>query len=679
LARLPIARATALCAGALVVAMALPDAWAQEAAEPSVPRRTGIAISINDGNTIEAQPGAITIQGTTNAPTDSIVSVSIEGATQTTVVREGGDWSVSWSSALPAGRHAVDVSISAPDGQTGSARQVLVVAGTPTGTTSVLPPPPPPPPAKEKDFLASTDRWRIAPPPYEINTTPGRWNPYEQRTLKGDKPIRGDKLFLALTGISDTLVEPRTLPTPAGVSTADRDIDFFGEPEQFFAVQNFVGSIDLFSGDTAFRPIDWRIKATFFANLNYLRVEENAIVKPDVRRGTTRTDEAFAIQELFFEKKLADLGPNFDFISFRVGIQPFTSDFRGFIFSDMNLGVRVFGNLHSNRYQYNLAYFDRLEKDTNSGLNKLEFRDQRVVVANLYRQDTFARGHTIEVSIHYLRDDATFVFDENGFLARPDPTGDFTPHGIEATYLGFASLGHAGRFNIDSAAYYVFGTDELNPIAGRELVMENGAFRFIEEVDIKAWMAALEVSYDRDWLRPRLAFFAASGDDNLNDRDAEGFDSIFDNPNFAGGGFSFFNRAGIRLAGTGVALVNRGSLLPDLTSSKDEGQPNFVNPGLYLASAGLDVEFTPKVKGIFTANYLRFAQTEVLEGLLFQAPIRTEIGWDISAGVRYRPFLNQNFVVVFGAATLLPGRGYEDIYETDDPLYQAFTSVTLTF
>src|SRR6185436_19636670 len=106
----------------------------------------------------------------------------------------------------------------------------------------------------------------------------------------------------------------------------------------------------------------------------------------------------------------------------------------------------------------------------------------------------------------------------------------------------------------------------------------------------------------------------------------------FDNPAFAGGGFSFWNRLGIRLAGTGVTLVNRGSLLPDLRSSKEEGQPNFVNPRLRLLTTGVDLEVTPKLKVIATANYLEFDATETLEKLLFQAPIDREIGWDLSIG-----------------------------------------------
>ena len=34
------------------------------------------------------------------------------------------------------------------------------------------------------------------------------------------------------------------------------------------------------------------------------------------------------------EAKLFDVGSNYDFVSIRAGIQPFTSDFRGFLYRD---------------------------------------------------------------------------------------------------------------------------------------------------------------------------------------------------------------------------------------------------------------------------------------------------------------------------------------------------------
>jgi hypothetical protein len=528
--------------------------------------------------------------------------------------------------------------------------------------------------------MEMTDRWRIVPPPYELDEkSKGRFDPYNQNVLKGDFPVKVrdfKDVFFVFTGISDTLAESRTLPTPSGVSAVKPgSIGFFGNDNQNVFNQNVILSAELFQGDTAFTPIKQRLKATLIANLNYVHVRENGILKPDVRRGTKRTDLQLALQEIFYERKLRDLSANYDFLSFRAGSQPFTSDFRGFIFSDTNAGFRLFGNHASNRYQYNLAIFDEREKDTNSGLNTLlERRGQQVVVANFYWQDFLHPGFTEEFSIHQLRDQRSFKYDRNGNLVRPAPVGAFTPHSINATYLGAAGLGHIGRLNIDHALYFVFGRDSLNPIAGPDPKLRDR-----DSVRIGAGMAALELSYDRDWLRPRLAFFYSTGDRRPRDRTARGFDSILDNTNFAGGGFSFFNRLGIRLAGAGVSLVERGSLLPSLRSSKDEGQPNYVNPGLQLVSAGLDVDVTPRLKGIFTANYIRLDTTKPLEAILFQGNIHKTIGTDLSIGLKYRPYLNNNVVIVGGAAALIPGQGFKDIYEKPGTLYHLFTNVILTF
>ena len=51
------------------------------------------------------------------------------------------------------------------------------------------------------------------------------------------------------------------------------------------------------------------------------------------------------------------------------------------------------------------------------------------------------------------------------------------------------------------------------------------------------------------------AIVAGAQDRGLQLPEATGFDSIFDNPNFAGGGTSLFLRQSIRLTGTGVALT----------------------------------------------------------------------------------------------------------------------------
>jgi hypothetical protein len=647
----------------------------------AAPGHAGIAsaLTIAADRTAFSTGEPIIIRGRATLPPLSVVTVTIDGASSATVVDLNGSWEVTWPSPLGAGSHEVTVAASADVGPA-TATSTIVVGRLPRRPLDVEPAlRSGVEPLRPEDYQAVTDRWRLVPPPYELNAEPSRWDPYNQNILKGDLPIPGHRnLFFVLTGVVNTLVEARTLPTPSGASSTEPAITFFGGERQQFVDQGLFLTAELFHGLTAYRPIDWRLRATLAADFNYLRLQENGGVNPDVREGRTRTDSNLNLQELFGEVKLADLSPSFDFLSLRAGIQPFNSDFRGFVFSDTNLGLRLFGNYASNRYQYNLALFDRLEKDTNSGLNLLERREQQVAVLNVFRQDTPV-GHTVELSVHYVRDQPSFAFDENGFLARPDPVGDFTPHEVTAWYFGYAGAGHFGRFNLDSALYYVTGDDTLNPIAGRQLVNGPDGFFYREAVDIRAGMAAVELSWDRDWIRPKIAAFYATGDDDLNDRHAEGFEAIFDNPNFAGGGFSFWNRLGIRLAGTGVTLVNRGSLLPDLRTSKDEGQLNFVNPGLQLVSLGVDLDLTPKLRVVATGNYLRFDHTEVLEGLLFQSGIDREIGVDLSVGARWRPLLNQNLVVVGGVAGLLPGRGFDQIYDDPGTLVQAFANVILTF
>lgn len=532
-------------------------------------------------------------------------------------------------------------------------------------------------------FVPVEDRWRIGFPDWDrygkghprVDDYPyvrgDLANPYKQNVLKGDYPIIGQNIFFVLTATSKALVEERQTPlptTPFESTIRGLKEEFFGDPNQFFYNHFFILSLDLFHGDAAFRPMDWRVKVTPIFNVNYLDVTELAIVHPDVRRGTTRGRTWFSLEEWFVESKLADLSPDYDFLSVRVGSQPFVSDFRGFIFSDINRGARLFGNLRSNRDQFNIAVFAQLEKDTNSGLNTFKDRDQTILIANYYRQDFIWPGYTAQVSVHYNHDEPSFHFDKNDFLVRPDPVGVFKPHGLDVVYLGWTGDGHINRFNINHAFYWALGRDSQNPLAG-------------QGQDISAQMAALEVSYDRDWMRFRTSVFWASGDEDINNDRANGFDAILDNPNFAGGEFSYWQRNAIRLFG--VNLVQRESLIPNLRSSKIQGQSNFVNPGLFLANGGIDMDVTPKLRLINNVNFLLFDTVDPVRQFVFQKNIDHFIGTDLSTGVEYRPLLNNNIIVTMGVSALFPGKGFRDIFSkinaATTPLFAGFVDVALTY
>src|SRR5262249_48844016 len=149
------------------------------------------------------------------------------------------------------------------------------------------------------------------------------------------------------------------------------------------------------------------------------------------------------------------------------GSQPFVSDFRGFLFSDTNRAIRLFGTRLAQREQFNLVFFDQQEKDTNSELNTFQSRHQNLFIANYYRQDFLFPGYTSELSLHYNHDEAPFHFDKNSFLVRPDPVGVFTPHTLDVVYLGWAGDGHIGRYNISHACYWAVGHDSVNPLANQ--------------------------------------------------------------------------------------------------------------------------------------------------------------------------------------------------------------------
>jgi hypothetical protein len=531
------------------------------------------------------------------------------------------------------------------------------------------------------------NRWALEQPDYRryspkgeyLYTKPHWYDPFNRNRFKGDEPIwpelLGQQTFLNVTASSETLFDGRRVPSPSNVS-AERpgSSGFFGQGEQAFFDQTLRFSFDLFHGDASFKPVDWRIRITPELSLNDLDVRELGIVGPSPRSGTNRFDDHVGLQEAFVEVKLHDLGPNYDFVSARAGIQQFNADFRGFLFVDEQPALRIFGDLHSDRIEYNVAYFHLLEKNTNSGLNTFDRRHQQVVLGNVYLQDFFFPGYTAEFVGAWNKDDPSLHFDDNGFLVRPAPVGNVINqnpgagpilHGIRVGYFGWLGSGHIRRLNLTHAFYQAVGEDTFNPIAGRP-------------VTVNAQMAAVELSYDKDWIRYRVSTFYTSGDANPRDGRARGFDAIDDLPNFVGGLFSFWNREAIRLLGSGILLTSSGSLIPSLRSNKEEGQANFVNPGIFIANAGADFDITPKLKGFANFNYLRFQRTEPLEFILFQSPIRHSIGEDFGVGVEYRPPLSENIVLTGGASALQPGQGFIDIY-TSRTLFSLFGSVKFTF
>ena len=518
----------------------------------------------------------------------------------------------------------------------------------------------------DKTFLATPDRWRLL--------YAGKWyDPYNQNVLKGDIPITGtgnNMWFVELGLISDTLFEYQRIPLPVGgISTeSPNSNNTFGNGRRQLYVQNIIPSLSIIHGNTTFKPPDLEIRVIPVFNLNYIDGEEQ-VVRIDPTAGENRDDAHIGFSELFIDKHLVDISDRYDFISARVGIQKFNADFRGFLFNDEAPGVRIFGNWDNNKLQYNIGYFRRLNKDTNSAQNTFEDRYEDVYVANVFKQDALVLGHQLQGVVLHRRDNAGDegnYFDENGFLVRPAAIGDERPKNIRSTYLGLNSDGHIGRINTSTHFYYVFGEETHSQIAQRQ-------------VDISAGMAAVELSYDMDWIRFRGSVLWASGDGDTRDGQANGFDAVFDVPNFGGGDNTFLQRQGFPfVGGGGVNLFQRLSLFPNLRAGKEEGQSNFVNPGIRMLNLGADFEVLPELRVITNANYIQFDDTDVLETLRQDGSFDRDFGLDLSAGVLYRPFMHQNVQIRAGVGTLFPGDGAKELFG-DKQLWSAFANVILVY
>ena len=553
----------------------------------------------------------------------------------------------------------------------------------PTGVEPIVNPAglPPPEPFEHGIDMPVQDRWRILD---ALGRKENPLDPYNTNTLKADKPVFGDDWFINVAAIADTLYEPARVPTGVGASYTARpnSNSTFGKYGRTLISETDVLSLSLIKGDTAFKPPDLEVRLTPVFNFNYTTAGEIGVLNVNPAKGQTRADSFVGLQEGFIDYRIRTVSEYFDFDSIRVGIQPFNADFRGFLFQDNQLGVRLFGDRDANRWQYNLAYFQLLEKDTNSGLNDLgePVRQNGFFVANLFRQDFPVPGFTSQLVELYNwdREGDEVFFDKNGFLVRPAQIGDDRGYNYDVNYLGYNGDGHFGRINLSTSAYWLFGHQSHNQFGPAQ---NTGA-------TINAFFVAAEPSIDFDWARFRLSGLYASGAGRPQSGHLGGFDAVFENPQFAGADTSFWIRQSIPLiGGGGVALSTEDGVLADLRASKGEGQSNFDNPGIMLGGVGGDFDLLPEVRLSTNLNYLRFADTASLEFLRRQS-VPNEIGWDLSSAVTYRPLFTQNVVFRLSAAMLVPGSGIKSLYNTNggaalfgsgNLLYSVLANVIVTY
>jgi hypothetical protein len=508
----------------------------------------------------------------------------------------------------------------------------------PTPTQTTLPGPIP------------ADRWRIVD---ALGYPDNRIDPYSTNNpLKGDRPIFRTDDFSVLTATTNSLFEARQVPATLDSATGQLD-----GRQQFFDSQTATLDAVLYQGDTIFKPPDYQLRLT-----------------PTFNYSTTSTGPAkvtttsVGAQALFIETHLRDVSAQYDFDSVRVGIQPVTSDFRGFVLADQPLGVRLFGTRDNDVYQYSVGWYRRLPKNA---ARQDEFGKglpaNDLLMANLYIQDLFQQGLTSEFVLIYDRSrvPGTQVVTDT---ETPDSAPTFITgarHNYDVAYLGYSADGHVGILNLTGSVYEVLGRESQG-------MFIDGATR------VQANFAAVELSRDFDWTRLRVSGLHASGDGNPFDHRAEGFDGINQTAIFAGTDSTFFLHQRLPLVLDALDLKERDSLFPSLRPASDTGQSNFTNPGLDLVGLGTDLDLAPVLRISFDVDRLMFDRAQTLDAVLGRTNIPTSIGTDLSADAIYRPLNSQNVIVRLSASKLFAVPGARELVGGAAP-FSTFVNLVLTY
>src|SRR5471032_1758679 len=159
----------------------------------------------------------------------------------------------------------------------------------------------PPPEAFPTDWIPVPDRWRIVD---ALGIGGQWWDPYNQNVIKGDRPILGtNDWFMDLTGVSDSVAEFRSFPTPVGAQTTQNpgSLDVFGDANSALYTQTFIAGVDVYQGSTAYKPPEIEFRFAAAANINYAQVSERRILNVDPAKQPHRLDGIVALQEGFMD------------------------------------------------------------------------------------------------------------------------------------------------------------------------------------------------------------------------------------------------------------------------------------------------------------------------------------------------------------------------------------------
>ncbi len=231
-----------------------------------------------------------------------------------------------------------------------------------------------------------------------------------------------------------------------------------------------------------------------------------------------------------------DFGP----FKLRVGLQNFSVDPIGIVYSDWDWGARLYQDYGD--WSWSIFWFRKVEGDaaaigvTDSGVNDNEDFDAYNFQINKAWNNPFGEG-TLETGLFFVINDVQTVDlarERRGIVKSGDATSLY--------YVGASAQGNLGPFVVTGVYSHLFGKDATGFCRAKgqssSPTVTPGTAGTGEECNISAHTAYLGIDYPIPGL-PLIAgleFIAVSGDGDPNDRTAHAYDvaTLFDNEIFGG-------------------------------------------------------------------------------------------------------------------------------------------------
>ena len=363
--------------------------------------------------------------------------------------------------------------------------------------------------------------------------------------------------------------------------------------------------------------------------------------------------DRWRVERAYFEFKLPFLCGMNSYIG--VGHDLWTIDRRagGLVYFDDDPGIRWYG--HYDKFNWDFKFARKAEQTDKVDFGTDSNRDLYMLKLG------YDFGPAFKPNLFG-------AYDHNGAMVISNPS-DIELGTWDIYYIGANAVGKIGAFVYQIEGVYQGGSVDANS-AGKKLWGHS-------DFDVKSWAGLLNVGIDLAAYAPSLRKFMvslgvlyASGDDDTDDNDLEGFTGMTSATRF----FKPWSMGTLPITGSNSQPVIGNVIYswlpatyygngPNTGGVLGRGNDHGDNPGLQAFVFALDWAPAPKWGFKFVAKYLRWDDTDCIEAK-YDTSVDEEIGYEFDGMLSYKIY--KNVTTFAGLAVLVPGDGIDDINDAKD-------------